>query len=86
MRDRAGRMNILRRLARLELGNFGDCRSVGENVLELRIQHGPGYRIYLTLRGSEIVLLLCGGDKDSQSRDIALAKRLKKEVDAWEPR
>ncbi|MFC0479265.1 type II toxin-antitoxin system RelE/ParE family toxin [Gellertiella hungarica] len=80
LRDRMGRMTVLRRLARLEQGNFGDCRSVGETVLELRIQHGPGYRIYFTLRASEIVLLLCAGDKDSQSRDITLAKRLKREL------
>ena len=82
LKDRLARMVILERLARLECGHFGDCRPVGENVLELRIALGPGYRIYLTLRGPEIILLLCAGDKDSQSRDIAAAKRIKRGLSA----
>jgi len=67
------------RLDRVSLGNFGDCRSVGEGVQELRIDYGPGYRVYFGQHGSTIVLLLCGGDKDSQAKDIDLAKHYWKE-------
>jgi putative addiction module killer protein len=63
------------RVARLRAGNFGDCKPVGEGVLELRVHYGPGYRIYCGRRGRAVVLLLCAGDKQSQSRDIARAKR-----------
>ena len=61
------------RLDRVSLGNFGDCRSVGEGVQELRIDYGPGYRVYFGQLGSTIVLLLCGGDKSTQAKDINLA-------------
>lgn len=81
LRDRIARMLILRRLSRLECGHYGDVANVGGNIFELRIHHGPGYRLYCTHRGGEIVILLCGGDKGSQSRDIAMAKHLKKEID-----
>ncbi len=67
-------MRIRVRLDRVSLGNFGDCHSVGEGVQELRIDYGPGYRVYFGQAGSTIVLLLCGGDKDTQSKDISLAK------------
>lgn len=63
-------------MARLEGGNFGDWKSVGDGVGELRLAFGPGYRIYFTRRGEVVVLLLCGGDKDSQRRDIEKAKEL----------
>jgi putative addiction module killer protein len=63
------------RIARLRSGNFGDCKLVGEGVLELRVHCGPGYRIYLGREATATVLLLCAGDKQSQFRDIARAKR-----------
>ena len=65
---------IDRRLERLANGNFGDCRSIGDGVFELRIHFGPGYRIYFGELDDTIVLLLCGGDKSSQERDIRRAK------------
>lgn len=75
LRDRAGQARIFTRIARAESGNFGDHRSVGENVLELRIDVGPGYRVYYALDGSDIILLLVGGDKSTQSKDIEAAKK-----------
>jgi putative addiction module killer protein len=66
-------------LVRLAGGNFGDVEPVGEGVSELRIHVGPGYRVYFMRRGAAIVLLLCGGDKGSQSRDIARAKAMASE-------
>ncbi len=74
IRDTNTQDRIQARLARLEDGNFGDCRSVGVGVFELRIHFGAGYRIYFGQVGNTIVLLLCGGDKSSQTRDIELAK------------
>ena len=69
------------RLDRLALGNPGDVKAVGGGVSEMRIDHGPGYRVYFTRRGKVVVLLLCGGDKKSQARDIAAAKAM---AAAWE--
>ena len=74
--DRAGRARILARLDRLATGNFGDWKSVGGGVAELRIQTGPGYRVYFARRGDTVVILLCGGDKSSQQRDIDRAREL----------
>ena len=71
---------IAGRLNRMRHGNFGDCHSLGGGISELRIHCGPGYRIYYTIRGCVVVVLLCGGDKSSQRRDIARAKELSKEV------
>jgi len=71
---------IRRRITRLELGNFGDTKMIGDGVGELRIDFGPGYRLYFTRRGQKLVILLCGGDKGSQARDIAKAKQLAKEL------
>jgi len=69
------------RLERLEDGHWGDAKPVGDEIIELRLHFGPGYRIYATQRGRRVVLLLIGGDKSSQSRDIAIAKRLSREID-----
>jgi len=67
------------RLNRIRLGNFGDCKSVGGGVEELRIDFGPGYRVYYGREGSLVVVLLCGGSKKSQARDIVTAQRQWKE-------
>ena len=74
IRDPKISTRIQRRLDQLELGNPGDCRAVGGGVLELRLHFGPGYRIYFGEIDNTIVLLLCGGDKSSQTRDIRRAK------------
>jgi len=74
LRDAQGRARIQVRMDRLELGLEGDWKSVGEGVRELRIRSGPGYRVYYAWDGRDFVLLLCGGDKSSQSRDIATAR------------
>lgn len=76
LRDTQGKVRILKRLRRLADGAFGDCKPVGEGVQELRMFFGPGYRTYFMRRGDTVILLLAGGDKDSQARDIALAKAL----------
>ncbi|CAK6686463.1 type II toxin-antitoxin system RelE/ParE family toxin [Synechococcus sp. CCY9201] len=76
LRDRTAKARIDIRIRRLSLGNPGDVRPVGEGVSELRIHYGPGYRIYLTMQGEAIVILLAGGDKSSQDQDIRLAKHL----------
>jgi putative addiction module killer protein len=81
LRDRRARARIVTRLARLADGNFGDHKSVKGGVFELRIDHGPGNRVYLFQRGKELVILLCGGDKRTQDADIAKAKRLKEEIE-----
>jgi putative addiction module killer protein len=81
LRDRAAIMRINVRIRRMSLGNFGDVRPVGSGVSELRINYGPGYRVYFKLRDKEIVILLCGGDKSTQDRDIERAKTLAKEDD-----
>jgi putative addiction module killer protein len=69
---------ILARLASAALGNFGDCEPVGEGVSEMRVHHGTGYRVYLIRRGATVYLLLTGGDKASQRRDVKRAKELAK--------
>ena len=81
LRDKRARAKILVRIERLAKGNPGDVAPVGDGVSELRIDYGPGYRVYYVQRGTRYVLLLAGGDKGTQGRDIALAKRL---VDEYE--
>jgi putative addiction module killer protein len=74
LRDVRARAKIRVRLNRVRLGNFGDAKVIGGGVSELRIPYGPGYRLYFARAGSNVVLLLCGGDKSSQKRDIETAK------------
>ena len=76
LRDIQGRARILVRIERLALGNPGDVKPVGEGVSELRINYGPGYRVYFTKQGDKIVILLAGGDKSTQAADIKNALRL----------
>ena len=80
LKDRAARARITVRIRRLSLGNPGDVKPVGQGVSEMRIDYGPGYRVYFVQRGEAFVILLCGGDKRDQSRDIARALELAKEV------
>lgn len=75
LRDRATVARINARLRNVSLGNFGDVRAVGGGISEMRIHHGPGYRLYF-LRDADTVVLLCGGGKDSQQRDIERARRV----------
>lgn len=76
LKDERVRALIASRLDRLAFGHAGDVAPVGEGVSELRIHHGPGYRIYFQQRGNLLIVLLCGGDKSSQAKDIKAAKRL----------
>lgn len=80
LRDRAGRAVIAQRITRLAAGQIGDVKSLGGGVSEVRIDFGPGYRLYFTRRGEELIVLLCGGDKSSQARDISRAKALAQEI------
>ncbi len=96
LKDVQARARIQTRLNRLALGNFGDCEPVGSGILELRVNWGPGYRVYFARVGQVIVLLLCGGDKTTQQKDIDRAKacfedykvraRKRREASAPEPR
>lgn len=79
-RDRRAVARIRIRLDRLAMGNAGDHRNLKAGVSELRVDYGPGYRVYFTERAGEIVVLLCGGTKKTQDKDIALAERLAKEI------
>ena len=81
LKDRTAKARIDTRIRRLKLGNFGDVKPVGEGIGETRIPCGPGYRLYFIQRGNTVVVLLCGGDKSTQSADIAKAKKLGKELE-----
>lgn len=80
LRDREARARITVRIRRLSLGNPGDVKPVGGGVSEMRIDYGPGYRVYFIRRGDMVVVLLCGGDKRTQDRDIARALELARET------
>ena len=81
LRDDRARVRITERLLRVEGGNFGDVEPVGDGVSELRIDYGPGYRVYFTRRGRVVVVILCGGDKRTQTKDIKRAKRMARELE-----
>lgn len=80
LRDRQGRAKILARIDRLEEGNPGKTRSVGAGVVEMKIDFGPGYRVYFVQRGDVLIVLLCGGDKSTQDNDIRRAKALANQI------
>ena len=80
LKDIQAKVSILRRIERVKEGNFGDYKSICADVSELRITTGPGYRIYYTKKDDEIVILLVGGDKSTQSKDIQKAKQLAEEL------
>lgn len=81
LRDGRARARVLSRLNRVEEGNLGDAKPVGEGVSELRIDYGPGYRVYYTRKGKTIIVLLVGGDKSTQSQDITRAIELARDLD-----
>ncbi|MGX1183574.1 putative addiction module killer protein [Pseudomonas sp. F-14 TE3623] len=80
LRDIIGKARIIARLRAAEHGNFGDCESVGEAVYEMRVHYGPGYRMYFTRRGAVVYLLLVGGDKSTQKRDIKRALQMAQNI------
>ena len=80
LRDRRAKTKVATRMVRIEEGLLGDWKSVGDGVSEIRIDHGPGYRLYYTLREQVIVILLCGSDKRDQDKAVRLAKELAKQV------
>jgi putative addiction module killer protein len=80
LRDRIAQKRIAMRITRIESGLLGDWKTVGDGVSEIRVDHGPGYRIYYTLRDQVVVILLCGSDKSDQERAIRLAKELARGV------
>jgi putative addiction module killer protein len=80
LKDANAVARIVGRIRRMEQGNLGDVRSVGAGVMEMRVDYGPGYRVYCTSRGPAIVILLCGGDKRTQARDIRRALELARQL------
>ncbi|KAB2963978.1 MAG: type II toxin-antitoxin system RelE/ParE family toxin [Thermoanaerobaculia bacterium] len=81
LRDRRAQIRIVARLRLAEAGNLGDWKSLGEGISEMRVDYGPGYRLYFTRRGRLLILMLAGGDKSSQARDVRRAKRLLDELE-----
>lgn len=84
LRDVPARARIAKRIDRIAQGNFGDAKSLGDGLSELRFAFGPGYRVYYTRRGDVVIILLCGGDKGSQDRDIERAKAMVRALDQQE--
>lgn len=80
LRDRQAQRRIYARIKRAEMGNFGDSAPVGEGISEMRIHYGPGYRVYFAQRGVEVVILLAGGDKSTQSKDIKTAIEMSRQL------
>jgi putative addiction module killer protein len=80
LRDQNAKGRIVSRISRLEQGNSGDVKSVGGGISEMRIDYGPGYRVYFVSQGSTVVILLCGGDKRTQDTDIRKARALLQEL------
>lgn len=80
LRDASAKARIVARLRRIEIGNMGDVKAIEGGVSEIRIDHGPGYRLYFTRRGADVIVLICGGDKSSQKRDIKAAIAMAKEI------
>ncbi len=80
LKDNIGKARIIKRIRAAEAGNLGDCKPVGDSVYEMRVHVGPGYRVYYTQVGSLVYLLLLGGDKGSQTRDIKRASKLAREL------
>ncbi len=85
LKDNIAKARIIQRVRSAELGNFGDATPVGEGVSELRIHVGPGYRVYFARRGEFVYLLLVGGDKSTQAKDIARAKQFLRDLPEGEP-
>ncbi len=81
LRDRKAKARVQVRIDRMETGNFGDVAPVGQGVSEMRIFYGPGYRVYFVQKGTVVILLLCGGDKSTQSHDINKAKELANQLE-----
>lgn len=81
LRDSRAVARVTSAVERLQMGLVGDFKSVGGGISEIRITYGPGYRRYYTMKGNQLVILLCGGSKSSQKRDIARARKLKEEYD-----
>lgn len=82
LRDSTGKARILARIRSAEAGNFGDCEPVGDGISEMRIHVGPGYRLYYCRRGKVVYLLLSGGSKSTQKKDIKLAKSILDEIES----
>ncbi|MCI5158381.1 MAG: type II toxin-antitoxin system RelE/ParE family toxin [Candidatus Electrothrix sp. AUS1_2] len=82
LKDNRGKARIVERIRSAERGNFGDCRTVGQGVSEMRIHYGPGYRVYFTRTGNVVYILLCGGTKRGQQRDIAKAIKMNETITA----
>jgi putative addiction module killer protein len=80
LRDQQAKARIVARIRRASFGNVGDVRSVGAGVSEMRVDYGPGYRVYFVRRGDMLIILLCGGDKSTQDRDIERAKAIAREL------